>query len=111
MEDAAGACRWTSFSDRARQANLRLGHGREVREYAEGMADGAESIRELDVAAMVADMGPRVPTDDHDPLGGPTADDVPIALDGTRLDTPSKLIAYLEEINATRKASNRQRAN
>lgn len=99
MEDAAGACRWTSFSDRARQANLRLGHGREVREYAEGMADGAESIRELDVAAMVADMGP------------PTADDVPIALDGTRLDTPSKLIAYLEEINATRKASNRQRAS
>ncbi len=43
---------------------------------------------ELDVAAMVADMGP------------PTADDVPIALDGTRLDTPGKAIAYLEQINA-----------
>lgn len=63
------------------------------------MADGVESIRELDVAAMVADMGP------------PTSDDVSIALDGRRLDTPGKLIAYLEEINAAREASNQQRAS
>jgi hypothetical protein len=33
---------------------------------------------------------------------------IPIALDGTRLDTPAKLIAYLEEINAARQAANRQ---
>lgn len=32
----------------------------------------------------------------------PTDDDVPIALDGTRLDTPEKVIAYLAEINAAR---------
>ncbi len=50
---------------------------------------------ELDVAAMVAEMGP------------PTADDVPIALDGTRLDTPDKVIAYLEQINAAREQTER----
>ena len=50
---------------------------------------------ELDVAAMVAEMGP------------PTADDVPIALDGTRLDTPGKVIAYLEQINAAREQTER----
>lgn len=48
------------------------------------MADEAEVIPELDVAAM----------------GPPTPDDPSIALDGTPLDTPSKLIAYLEHINA-----------
>lgn len=32
----------------------------------------------------------------------PTDDDVPIALNGTRLDTPAKVLAYLEEINAER---------
>lgn len=37
----------------------------------------------------------------------PTSDDVPIALDGTRLDTPEKLIAYLDEINARREADQR----
>ncbi len=63
------------------------------------MADEAEAIPELDVAAMVAEMGP------------PTVDDVSITLDGTRLDTPSKLIAYLEQVNAAREASNRQRAS
>lgn len=63
------------------------------------MADGAEVALELDVDAMVADMRP------------PTADDVPIALDGTRLDTPGKLIAYLEQINAARDADTRQRAS
>jgi hypothetical protein len=54
------------------------------------MAEQVEQIPELDIAAMVADMRP------------PTDDDVPIALDGTPLDTPAKLIAYLEEINARR---------
>ncbi len=32
----------------------------------------------------------------------PTADDVPIALDGRLLDTPAKVIAYIDEINARR---------
>ncbi len=54
------------------------------------MAEQVEQIPELDIAAMVADMHP------------PTDDDVPIALDGTPLDTPAKLIAYLTEINARR---------
>lgn len=35
-------------------------------------------------------------------LRPPSKDDVPIALDGTALDTPEKLIAYLHEINAQR---------
>ena len=64
-----------------------------IQQYHAGLADGAESIRELDLAAMVADMHP------------PTADDVPIAVDGTRFDTPGNPIAYLEEINAAREAS------
>jgi hypothetical protein len=51
--------------------------GRERTEkYAEGMADEAEAALELDVVAMLADMGP--------------PDDVPIAPDGTRLDAPGK---------------------
>ncbi len=37
----------------------------------------------------------------------PTADDVPIALDGTRLDTRKKVLAYLHEINARREAEQR----
>jgi hypothetical protein len=32
----------------------------------------------------------------------PTDDEVPMALDCTPLDTPAKLIAYLEQINAER---------
>jgi hypothetical protein len=60
------------------------------------MPERAEEIPELDVAAMVADMRP------------PTDDDVPIALDGTRLDTPAKVIAYLEQINARRDAAQRR---
>jgi hypothetical protein len=47
-----------------------------------GVADTADSSPELDVAATVAAMWP------------PSGDDVPIALDGTLLDTPIKLIAY-----------------
>jgi hypothetical protein len=56
------------------------------------MSEQVEAIPELDLAAMVADMRP------------PTDDDVPVALDGTRLDTPAKVIAYLEQINARRDA-------
>lgn len=63
------------------------------------MAEQADRIPELDVAAMVADMRP------------PSADDVPIALDGTVLDTPPKVLAYLEVINTAREASKRQRAS
>lgn len=37
----------------------------------------------------------------------PTEDDVPIALDGRVLDTPAKVIAYIEEINAARAAAGR----
>ena len=39
----------------------------------------------------------------------PTDDDVPITLDGRRLDTPEKVIAYLEEINRNRAAAQRAR--
>lgn len=59
-----------------------------VREYADGMIAGSvgrcESAREL--------AGDRPPTDD----------DVPIARDGRRLDSPAKVLAFLEEINAQR---------
>lgn len=66
--------------------------------YAGVVARTGDAIPELDLAAMIADMRP------------PSDDDVPIALDGTRLDTPDKLIAYLEEINSRRQASD-QRAS
>ena len=35
----------------------------------------------------------------------PTDDDVPIADDGRRLDTPEKVIAYIDELNQRRAAS------
>jgi hypothetical protein len=35
----------------------------------------------------------------------PSDDDVPITVDGRRLDTPEKVVAFLEEINARRTAS------
>jgi hypothetical protein len=34
--------------------------------------------------------------------GRPTPDEVCVTADGRRLDTPEKLIAWLEELNATR---------
>ena len=37
----------------------------------------------------------------------PTDDDVPIARDGRRLDTPEKVIAFLAEINAERETAAR----
>lgn len=54
--------------------------------------DDVDRLPELDLASMVADMLP------------PSADDVPLALDGTPLDTPAKVRAYLDEINARRLA-------
>ncbi len=65
----------------------------EAAQYACDVAEDPDDVQELDVAAMIADMRP------------PSDDDVPIALDGTRLDTPTKLIAYLNEINASRQAA------
>ena len=59
------------------------------------MAERVIEIKELDVEAMVAEMRP------------PTDDDVPIALDGTRLDTPEKVRSYLEAINERRVAVRR----
>jgi hypothetical protein len=37
----------------------------------------------------------------------PTDDDVSITIDGRRLDTPKKVIAFIEEINAERAAQAR----
>ena len=41
-------------------------------------------------------------------LRPPTDDDVPIALDGTPLDTADKVLAYLREIDAVREANERR---
>lgn len=60
------------------------------------MSSEAESIPQLDLAEIVEDMRP------------PTDDDVPTTLDGTPLDTPAKLIAHLDEINARREADERR---
>ena len=38
----------------------------------------------------------------------PTDDDVPITLDGRRLDTPEKVIAFLHEINEQRAAEDQR---
>jgi integrase len=67
---------------------------REAADVIAGLLDkpSAEQIHKLDVAAMVADMRP------------PTDDDVPSTLDGRRLDTPEKVIAFLQEINEQRAA-------
>ncbi|MGI8756729.1 MAG: hypothetical protein ACR2MB_12900 [Acidimicrobiales bacterium] len=40
-----------------------------------------------------------------DGAGPPTDDDIPVAADGRILDTPEKLIAYLDEVNAQRVGS------
>lgn len=54
------------------------------------MSERLEPVPELDLAPMIADMRP------------PSNDDVPITLDGTLLDTPDKVLAYLNEINDAR---------
>ena len=61
--------------------------------YPDGVA--TEVVRRWTVEEFFRDAGP------------PTDDDVPIALDGRRLDTPEKVIAYLEEINRNRVAAQR----
>lgn len=40
----------------------------------------------------------------------PTPDDVSVAADGTRLDTPEKVMAWIEEVNLARAAAQRKRA-
>jgi hypothetical protein len=35
----------------------------------------------------------------------PTADDVPVTLDGRRLDTPEKVRAWVDEVNVAREAA------
>jgi hypothetical protein len=56
------------------------------------MPEPADQIHKLDVAPMVADMRP------------PTDDDVPITLDGRRLDAPEKVFTFVHEINEQRAA-------
>jgi len=53
-------------------------------------------VRRWRVSELTADMRP------------PTDDDVPIALDGTRLDTVEKLIAHLDKVNADRECAQRR---
>ena len=48
-------------------------------------------VGEIDLDELCRDMRP------------PTDDEVPTALDGTRLDTKEKLVAHLNEINDRRK--------
>lgn len=50
----------------------------------------SDAARVFDVRELCSDMRP------------PTDDEVPTALDGTRLDTKEKLVAYLDEINPRR---------
>ncbi|CAN5820136.1 hypothetical protein BH18ACT2_BH18ACT2_05830 [soil metagenome] len=38
----------------------------------------------------------------------PTDDDVPITIDGRRLDTPEKVIAFIDEINERRSVQDRR---
>lgn len=70
--------------------------GRQVRRgvaYPEGVA--TEVGRHWTIEELFHDVAP------------PTDDDVSIALDGRRLDTPEKVIAYLDEINRDRVAAER----
>jgi hypothetical protein len=83
---ASHLCRWLRTTRTGGPPTTRA-------QYACDVAEDPRDIPELDVATMIADMRP------------PSDDDVPIALDGTRLDTPAKLIAYLREINAGRQAA------
>ena len=52
------------------------------------MADRTAIVRSWPTAKEIAGNEP------------PTDDEVPITADGRRLDTPEKVIAFLEEINA-----------
>ena len=61
--------------------------------YADLVSGDVDQIPELDLRALIADMT------------APTSDDVPMAPDWTPLDTPAKVIARLEQINAERLAA------
>jgi len=52
-----------------------------------------ETVRRWSVEELFADAGP------------PTDDDVSITADGRRLDSPDKVIAFLEEINQQRRVN------
>lgn len=52
-----------------------------------------EVVRSWTVTEFFADVRP------------PTDDEFPVALDGRLLDTPAKVIAYIDEINANRSAA------
>ena len=59
------------------------------------MAVPREAIRHWSVEELFADAGP------------PTDDDVSITSDGRRLNSPDKVIAFLEEINQKRRLASR----
>ena len=65
--------------------------GRSGPEYRECVAE--KVMRSWTVEEFFADAAP------------PTEDDVPITRDGRVLDTPAKVIAFIEEINAARSGS------
>lgn len=57
---------------------------------------GDQVLRRWSISELTSDMRP------------PTDDDVPIALDGTRLDTVDKLINHLDQVNAERERTERR---
>ena len=78
------ACRRTPQSGRLRQHVRPLGYDESV---------ARDIVRQWSEEEFFADALP------------PTDDDVPIALDGRVLDSPEKVIAYLDEINRRRVTS------
>ena len=70
-----------------RMALRRVSAGRTLCRMSGKVAGHSESARDL--------AGDRSPTDD----------DVPVTLDGRRLDTPEKVLAFPEKINAKRAAT------
>ena len=78
------ACRRTPESGRLRQLVRPLGYDESV---------ARDIVRQWSEEEFFADALP------------PTDDDVPIALDGRVLDSPEKVIAYLDEINRRRVTS------
>lgn len=88
---------------RSKSINRRYGEGRAIESRAaartpacvpggyRGSVPG-NAVRSWTVEEFFADAAP------------PTEDDVPITRDGRRLDTPAKVIAFIDEINAARNA-------
>jgi hypothetical protein len=60
------------------------------------MSMSEQVVRRGRVSELTADLRP------------PTDDDVPLALDATRLDTVDKLIAHLDRVNAERDRAQRR---